>query len=757
MKPALLFLITLLLTLVVTSAFSQAILINHNCTDITQIPESAILQAKSSLHIAYGHTSHGSQLVDGMNGLVDFMNGLGYTHNLYDFDWGGPNGALDFYDTPFSGADDLGAPDFTSWESATRNYLDTHPIINVVIWSWCGQVSWASEEDINTYLGLMNGLEQDYPGVHFVYMTGHLDGSGEYGDLNIRNQQIRDYCDANDKTLYDFADIESYDPDGTTNYMVMFANDACDYDSNGDGSQDRNWAEDWQNTHTVDVDWYNCGSAHSQPLNANQKAYAAWWLWARIAGWSGPVQDSTPPSVPQNLTATAISETRIDLTWNASSDAQSGVARYNLYRDDNYIGYSANLQFTDSGLTPGTTYTYEVTAVNGAGAESARSASARATTPSDNQPPARPTDLSASAVSSSRIDLSWTASTDNSDVVSYRVYRDGQETGSSTGTTYSDTGLLPATTYTYQVSACDAADNESTLSDAVQASTLDPSQETFTVWLESTDEVDDSFLYANDPDANYGDEGYVETIDRFIIRFNLPSELSNKLILSANLGLYVWNQTNYQDNQYMQIFRVTRDWDENQVTWNRATASNSWTTPGGDYEDHVYAQILHQQGQENWDHTFYPEADITALVQMWADGTENNNGMLIQNNSVTGIGLKASEFGEGTRPYLDISYTDKPLTGISNRTAAINPILYPNYPNPFNPSTEIRFELPEPAFVTLTIYDLLGKKIITLIDEKKSSGTYIAEWNVKYMASGIYICCLKAGEFTQTRKLTLQK
>ena len=214
---------------------------------------------------------------------------------------------------------------------------------------------------------------------------------------------------------------------------------------------------------------------------------------------------------------------------------------------------------------------------------------------------------------------------------------------------------------------------------------------------------------------------------------------------------------NYQDNQYMQIFRVTRDWDENQVTWNRATASNSWTTPGGDYEDHVYAQILHQQGQENWDHTFYPEADITALVQMWADGTENNNGMLIQNNSVTGIGLKASEFGEGTRPYLDISYTDKPLTGISNRTAAINPILYPNYPNPFNPSTEIRFELPEPAFVTLTIYDLLGKKIITLIDEKKSSGTYIAEWNVKYMASGIYICCLKAGEFTQTRKLTLQK
>lgn len=177
----------------------------------------------------------------------------------------------------------MGNPNRTAWAEATRIYLNNHNDINVIIWSWCGQVSNANEDSIKLYLDLMTQLEEEYPSVVFVYMTGHLDGSGEEGNLNQRNEQIRKYCRDNNKFLYDFADIESYDPDGETNYMLLYANDACEYDSDGNDSRDANWAEDWRDVHEENVDWYMCGSQHSDALNANQKAYAAWALWVAIA------------------------------------------------------------------------------------------------------------------------------------------------------------------------------------------------------------------------------------------------------------------------------------------------------------------------------------------------------------------------------------------------------------------------------------------------------------------------------------------
>jgi hypothetical protein len=260
------------------SPVEKDLIINHSNTNLNSIPTEAIIKARQNLHIAYGHTSHGSQLTDGMTALATFKG------NNFAWNNGGTGGVLDLHDYAMSG--DLGSPDRTSWADRTRTYLSSNPDVNVIIWSWCGQVSDATETNISTYLSLMSSLETAYPSVKFVYMTGHLDGTGLTGNLHLRNEQIRNYCKTNKKILYDFADIECYNPDGIY-YGDKKPNDNCDYDSNGDGSLDANWATQWQNSHTQGVDWFNCSAAHSQALNGNQKAYAAWWLWARLGGWSG--------------------------------------------------------------------------------------------------------------------------------------------------------------------------------------------------------------------------------------------------------------------------------------------------------------------------------------------------------------------------------------------------------------------------------------------------------------------------------------
>ena len=82
-------------------------------------------------------------------------------------------------------------------------------------------------------------------------------------------------------------------------------------------------------------------------------------------------------------------------------------------------------------------------------------------------------------------------------------------------------------------------------------------------------------------------------------------------------------------------------------------------------------------------------------------------------------------------------------------------ILNQNYPNPFNPTTTINFSIPKQTFVELTIMDVLGKKIKTLVNKDLSSGTYQFKFNGSQLASGIYIYMLKTKEYTSIKKMLL--
>jgi hypothetical protein len=81
--------------------------------------------------------------------------------------------------------------------------------------------------------------------------------------------------------------------------------------------------------------------------------------------------------------------------------------------------------------------------------------------------------------------------------------------------------------------------------------------------------------------------------------------------------------------------------------------------------------------------------------------------------------------------------------------------LLQNYPNPFNPTTTISFGLPVKSYVSLKIFDYLGRGIAIIVSEEMLAGSYSKQWNASNMASGIYFYRLQAGSFTETKKLVL--
>jgi hypothetical protein len=103
-------------------------------------------------------------------------------------------------------------------------------------------------------------------------------------------------------------------------------------------------------------------------------------------------------------------------------------------------------------------------------------------------------------------------------------------------------------------------------------------------------------------------------------------------------------------------------------------------------------------------------------------------------------------------------YRGQIVTGIDKeRQLPNNSQLLQNYPNPFNPTTTIEFSIPKTTYVSLKIYDVLGREIATLASERMNAGTYMKTWNASNIPSGVYFYRLNAGQFVETKKLMLLK
>lgn len=345
------------------------------------------------------------------------------------------------------------------------------------------------------------------------------------------------------------------------------------------------------------------------------------------------------PLPPSSLTAAAVSVGRIALNWTDNSGDETGF-RIERSVESGTSGFSqialvgANVTtYDDSGLAAATRYWYRVRAFNGFG-DSACCSPADAVTLSaaDTQAPSIPSGLSASAVSSSQINLNWSASTDNVGVAGYKVYRGGSYLKSVTGTSASDTGLSPGTAYSYQVSAYDAAGNESAKSSTVGAVTwtvvtLYPQYDNM-VMTQSNDSTVANKVYASGELAVgvnwqwnwYAGYGYMQDFlaAASLVKFD-TSTLSGRTIEAATLTLCVqYYGTGYFPRTWY-IRALATSWSSTTVTWNVLEGLNYYTaseiaqTPPVNYSDYVI--------------------NLKPTVQNWANGAYANHGLcFVQGN-----------------------------------------------------------------------------------------------------------------------------
>ena len=295
----------------------QGFVVDHNHTDLSQIPDQWITTAKSNLKVRYFRRSHGSQLdVGGMAALRRYSTDYA---NKYNYNSSGANGAM-LLSTLWNSLDF----ENSTWVATTESFLNNpaNADINVIMWAWSSDFFENSAQD---YVDDMEALIAKYgPGgsenrnvpVTFVFQTACGQRSNSRNSaVYAGNMLIRNHCTNNNRILFDFNDLECYDPDG--NYFgdgnpdgsytsARRLNDDCAYISSNPGgsvySDSRNWGIDWMNNNPsseltqLSADNICITCEHSMGTQEGEtkdnsrlhcvlKGRAAWWLWAKLAGW----------------------------------------------------------------------------------------------------------------------------------------------------------------------------------------------------------------------------------------------------------------------------------------------------------------------------------------------------------------------------------------------------------------------------------------------------------------------------------------
>ncbi len=431
-------------------------------------------------------------------------------------------------------------------------------------------------------------------------------------------------------------------------------------------------------------------------------------------------QNPTPPTAPSNLAASATNSSTINLSWNDNSTNETG---FKIERKTGLAGayqqiatVNANIKnYPDAGLTAGTLYYYRVRAYN-LGGDSDYSTEANATT---TVPPNAPSNLVATTTSSSAINLTWDDNSTNETGI--KVER---KTGAG-GTyalivtlgvnarSYSNTGLVASTLYYYRVQAFNSTDN-STYSLEANATTLaNPNPNLALGKPTTTSATQSGFPGSNAVDGNpatYWRTKSLSSGTKAYITVDLGSQQSvGRVVVN-------WNGIYYAKNYQIEV--------SNQKSSGFMTAYTKSNGTGGIDNITSFTRVIFHR-----------------YIQLW-----------ITRNNSTDERVNEFEIYSSAGTLLKAQQVESSAGLIRDEVA-----LAPNFPNPFNPTTQISYAVPNAMHVTLKIYNLIGEEAATLVNETREPGNYSVTFNASRLTSGVYFSVLQAGEVRRVRRLILMK
>ena len=457
-----------------------------------------------------------------------------------------------------------------------------------------------------------------------------------------------------------------------------------------------------------------------------------WSALSNVVGVS-TLSSDPPPAAVLTLSTSQVTASSVTLLWVApGADSVTGTAsQYDIRYSTSLItgaNWDAATQLTGepsphvagsmesfvvSGLSSGVRYYFALKTADAAASWSGLSNVASTTTGAEQVPPSDIANLSVEAAAPNNVTLTWTAPGDDGSVGTANRYEVRYAIWPITNLNWGAAALAPNAP-TPQPSGSAEHFTVPNLNSGV----------TYYFAVRAADEV---------PNWN-GLSNVVNTITADNIAPNPITDLGAEAGDNAGELILTWTATG-DDGMNGTATQYLIAYSQEEITaanWQSATLVTDPPAPLAAGQAQTYTITGLAEATQYW------------VVMVAVDEADNNSGL----SNITS-GESGFEFGTGT--------DDDDPDGVPSTYE-----LHQNYPNPFNPTTTIEYGVPEQSYVTLTVYNILGQPIVTLVDGEKAAGTYSTVWDGKddnnvLVASGIYFYTIQSDSYRLSRKMVLMK